>query len=71
MNDPKSYFMCRLPTNSYLTSEKNEAMCKPENSGTPCSAEIDLTGIPTVKNKLYFQNPEITQKFNGNSNRNA
>ena len=42
-----------------------------EISGIPCSAEIDLNGIPTVGNKQGFQNPEILRKCDGNINGNA
>ena len=34
----------------FLRNLKSKAMHKTENSSIPCSAEIDLTGIPTVGN---------------------
>ena len=59
-----------------------KAMRKSENSVIPCSAEIDLTEIPTngilaeinwisVTRKLGRNLTEIWQKFNGNFNENA
>ena len=41
-------------------------MHKPENSGIPCSAEIDLIGIPTVGNVSEINCTSKTQKLRGN-----
>ena len=41
-------------------------MRKPENSGIPCSAEIDLTGIPTVGNVMEINCTSKTRKLRGN-----
>ena len=41
-------------------------MRKSENSVIPCSAEIDLTGIPTVGNVTEINCTSETRKFRGN-----
>ena len=41
-------------------------MSKMENSGIPCSAEIDLTGIPTVGNVTEINCTSKTRKLCGN-----
>ena len=41
-------------------------MRKSENSVIPCSAEIDLTGIPTVGNVAEINHTSETRKFCGN-----
>ena len=41
-------------------------MRKSENSVILCSAEIDLTGIPTVRNVTVINCTSKTQKFRGN-----
>ena len=43
-----------------------KAMCKSENSVILCSAEIDLTRIPTVGNVTEINCISETRKFRGN-----
>ena len=43
-----------------------KAMRKPENSFIPCSTEIDLTGILTVRNVTEINCTSKTQKLRGN-----
>ena len=41
-------------------------MCKPENSGIPCSVEIDLNGLTTVGNLMEINCTSETRKLRGN-----
>ena len=41
-------------------------MCKPENSVIPCSAEINLNGIPTNRILTGINCTSETRKFRGN-----
>ena len=47
-------------------SEGNKAMRKLENSVIPCSAEIDLNGIPTVGNLTEINRTYIIRKLRRN-----
>ena len=64
-----SVILTGCPSN--LFSPVSKAMRKSENSVIPCSAEIDLTGIPTVGNVTEINLTSETQKFRRNFNGNA
>ena len=50
----------------FLRNLKSKAMRKTENSSIPCSAEINLTGIPTVGNVTEINCTSKTRKLCGN-----